>query len=101
SPALSGQPVAKPIREATVLHSGNGKFAIRQGDWVLIEAPTGDGNGGKNRGGEPDWFKQERGYATNRFAGELYNLRDDLAQRRNRYGENPEIVKRLQKLLAQ
>jgi len=27
----------QPIREATVLHGGNGNFAIRQGDWVLID----------------------------------------------------------------
>jgi arylsulfatase A-like enzyme len=98
--ALSGQPVVKPIREATVLHGGNGKFAIRQGDWVLIAAPSGDGNGGKNRGGEPEWFRQERGYTTNQFAGELYDLRDDITERHNRYGENPEIVKRLTALLS-
>ena len=70
-----------------MLHGGNGNFAIRQGDWVLIDAASGDGNGGKKRPGEPDWFKQERGYAKNEFPGELYNLKDDLAQRRNLYGE--------------
>ena len=100
-PALSGKPVAAPIREATVLHGGNGKFAIRQGDWVLIAAASGDGNAGKTRGGEPEWFKQERGYAANQFAGELYDLRDDLPEGHNRYGEHPEIVKRLSALLAQ
>ncbi len=63
-------------------HSGNGKFAIRQGDWVLIDARTGDDNGER---GEPDWFKQERGYAPNTAAGELYDLRDDLPQRDNLY----------------
>jgi arylsulfatase A-like enzyme len=43
-PALLGQPAAAPIREATVLRSGNGKFAIRQGDWMLVTASSGDGN---------------------------------------------------------
>ena len=35
----------------------------------------------------------------NPFPGELYNLRDDLVQRRNLYGEKPKIVQRLKVLL--
>ncbi len=92
-PALLSPKLRKPIREATVLHSSKGPLAIRQGDWVLIDAPSGDGNH------EPEWFKKERGYQTNAFAGELYNLRDDLIERKNLYGEKPEIVQRLKPLL--
>ena len=92
-PALLGQKLSKPVREATVLHSANGNLAIRQGDWVLIDAHSGDGNH------EPDWFKQERGYQTNQFAGELYNLRDDLTQSKNLYGEKPAMVQHLKALL--
>lgn len=95
-PVLLGEKRDRPIREATVLHGGDGKFAIRQGDWVLIDTRSGDGNGQR---GEPAWFKQERGYTTNAFAGGLYNLRSDLSQRRNLYGEKPEIVERLKTLL--
>jgi len=95
-PALLGEEFDRPIRTATVLHSCHGKFAIRKGDWVLIDAPTGDDNGRK---GEPAWLKRERGYESNTFAGELYNLRNDLAQRHNVYGEKPEIVKQLKTLL--
>ena len=98
-PALLGQKPERPIREATVLHGGNGNFAIRQGDWVLIDAPSGDGIGGKHSVGEPDWYRQQRGYTTHHFAGELYNLRDDLAERSNLYGENAEVVQRLKALL--
>ena len=79
-----------------MLHSGNGKFAIRQGAWVLIDAPTGDDNGNR---GEPDWFKQERGYTPNTAAGELYDLRDDLSQRHNLYGRSPRSSARLKALL--
>jgi arylsulfatase A-like enzyme len=89
----------RPIPEATVLHGGNGSFAIRQGDWVLIAAPSGDSNGNRTHPGEPDWLKQERNYTTNQFPGELYNLGDDLHQRRNLYGEKPEVVRRLKALL--
>jgi len=95
-PALLGERLDAPIRTATILHSGSGKLAIRRGDWVLIDAPTGDDNG---RSGEPEWLKQERGYKPNTFPGELYNLRSDLAQRKNLYGEKPNMVKRLKALL--
>ncbi|HEY5912479.1 MAG TPA: arylsulfatase [Verrucomicrobiae bacterium] len=95
-PALLGEKRDRPIREATVLHGGDGKFAIRQGDWVLIDAPTGSGNG---RRGEPEWFRQERGYETNTAAGGLYNLRSDLPQRSNLYRQKPEIAARLKALL--
>jgi arylsulfatase A-like enzyme len=95
-PALCGQRLQCPIREATVLHSGNGKFVLRQGPWVLIDARSGDDNGDR---GEPDWLKQARGYAPNSAAGELYDLRNDLPQRANLYAQRPEIVKRLKVLL--
>jgi arylsulfatase A len=96
-PALLGETSATPIREATVHHSASGKFALRKGDWVLIEAPTGDDNG---RRGEPDWFKQERGYAPHDQPGELFNLREDLIEKTNRYAERPEIVQELRALLT-
>ena len=79
-----------------MLHSANGKFAIRQGDWVFIDARSGDDNG---KQGEPEWFKKERGYEPDKFDAELYNLRDDPAQRHNLYGKNPAVAHRLKKLL--
>ena len=92
-PALLGEKLEKPIREATVHHSCNGKFAIRQGDWVFIDAPTGDDNK------EPDWLKKERGYEPHNLPGELYDLSKDPSERRNLYAEHPEIVQRLRALL--
>ncbi|MCX5656072.1 MAG: hypothetical protein NTY65_15655 [Planctomycetota bacterium] len=92
-PALLGEKLETPIREATVHHSCNGKFAIRRGDWVFIDAPTGDDNK------EPDWLKKERGYEPHNFPGELYDLSKDLGERRNLYAEHPEIVQRLKALL--
>jgi arylsulfatase A len=92
-PALMGRKRNKPIREATILHSGNGKFAIRQADWVFIDAKSGADSR------EPDWFKEERGYQPNEFPGELYDLKADLIQRRNLYAEKPDVVRRLKTLL--
>ncbi len=46
-PVLRGDKFDQPIREATILLGGSGKFAVRQGDWVLLLAATGDDNGGR------------------------------------------------------
>ena len=95
-PVLLGEQLKAPIREATVHHSARGKFAIRQGDWVLIDAPSGDDNGAN---GEPSWLKSERGYSTHTHPGELFDMREDLSQRHNLYAERPEIVSKLKSLL--
>lgn len=95
-PVLLGEPLSAPVREATVHHSARGKFAIRQGDWVLIDAPGGDDNGAR---GEPQWLRDERGYSPHPHAGELFNLREDRAQRHNLFAEKPELVRELKALL--
>jgi arylsulfatase A len=95
-PALLGEERETPLREATVHHSGQGKFAIRKGDWVLIFAPTGDDNAKK---GEPDWFRKDRGYTAHTDAGELFNLAKDLTQKANQYGNEPDKVKELTALM--
>jgi len=95
-PALLGEKTTEPLREATVHHAASGKFAIRQGDWVLIDAPSGDDNGAR---GEPEWLKQERNYVKNDQPGELFNVREDLGQRRNHYAEQPGKAKELKELL--
>ena len=76
-PALFGQKLDAPIREATVHHSAKGHFAIRKDNWVLIDSATGDDNK------EPDWFRKQRGYEPHNQPCELYDLSQDLAERRN------------------
>lgn len=95
-PALLGETRKTPLREATVHHSGQGKFALRKGDWVLIFARTGDDNGKR---GEPDWFRKDRGYKPHAEAGELFNLAKDPTQKDNRYKFEPEKVKELSALM--
>lgn len=95
-PALLGETRKAPLREATVHHSAQGKFAIRRGDWVLILAPTGDDNAKK---GEPDWFRKERGYAPHTETGELFNLATDPAQKTNLYFSEAAKVNELTALL--
>jgi arylsulfatase A-like enzyme len=95
-PLLLGQKPERPAHEAYVHHSGNGKLAIRQGDWVLIDAANVDENG---KNGEPGWLKTARGYKPHAFPGELYNLAVDPSQANNLYGQYPERVTALKELL--
>jgi arylsulfatase A len=85
-PLLRGR-TDRPTRDELVHHSCSGKFAIRTGDWVLIDDPCGGDNE------EPDWFTSERGYEAHGQYGELYDLRKDPAERHNLYGERPDMVK--------
>ena len=71
-------------------HSGQGTFAVRRGDWVLILAPSGDDNGKK---GEPVWFQKDRGYESHTEAGELFNLATDPTQKKNLYATETAKVK--------
>jgi arylsulfatase A len=77
-------------REATVHHSSNGSFAIRQGKWKLIFCPDSGG-----------WS-----YPTPKQAQtmdlppvQLYDLEADIAEKNNVYAEHPDVVKRLTKLM--
>ena len=85
-PLLKGR-TDTPTREELVYHSMSGKFALRRGDWVFIDAPCGG-----DIFPEPDWFRELRGYVPHEHPGELFNLRDDLPERVNRYGECPDLV---------
>ncbi|PSL05261.1 arylsulfatase A-like enzyme [Haloactinopolyspora alba] len=92
-PLLRGR-VDEPTRDDVIHHSETGTFAIRHGRWVFIDAPTGDENG------EPADFARARGYQPHDFPGELYDIDDDLLQRRNRYGERPDVVDMLSARLS-
>lgn len=95
-PALLGAKRKAPLREATVHHSGQGKFAIRKGNWVLIFAPSGDDN---RKQGEPSWFQKDRGYKSHTEAGELFNLATDPTQKDNRYATESAKVMELTALM--
>ena len=91
-PLLQGETDA-PVRDFAIHHSCHGTFAIRKDNWVFIDSPDGDDND------EPGWFKEERGYTSHDFPGELFNLDDDISEKINRYGDHPEIVREMSQLL--
>ncbi len=84
-----------PVRRCAVHHSMTGRFAVRAGDWVFIDDVTGGDNA------EPEWLQQQRGYKRHDHPGELYDLREDLGQRRNLYGEEAELVAELKGILEE
>jgi arylsulfatase A len=89
-PVLLGkQPEEKAVHEAVVHHSSRGIFAIRQGNWKLIE---GLGSGGFSKPAQikPTPFGPR---------GQLYDLARDPAEADNLYLKRPEIVARLHALL--
>ena len=92
-PVLEGrQPKDKPIRPPIVMRAGSvsSMMMIRSGDWVLI---NGLGSGGFSK---PNSIKSTRGGPE----GQLYNLRDDLAETNNLYLQKPDVVGRLKSEMA-
>ena len=86
-PALLGKKADSPIRQNLVLQSTMKKrLAIREGPWKLI---PWRGSGGFLPG--PPTIEPKPGEPV----GQLYNLEDDPSEQRNRYDEEPAIVKRL------
>jgi arylsulfatase A-like enzyme len=79
-----------PLREATVHHSINGSFAIRQGKWKLEMCP---GSGG--------WSDPKPNAARKMDLPpiQLYNLETDIAEKTNLQDKYPEVVQKLTALL--
>lgn len=78
-----------PLREATVHHSNDGRFAIRKEEWKLILWP---GSGGwtfpvteKDMEGLPEF--------------QLYNLKEDPSEKNNLVLKHPKKVRELKSLL--
>jgi arylsulfatase A len=90
-PALLGK-VDKPLREAVVHHSINGRFSIRQKNWKLELCP---GSGG--------WSEPKDKTAASKGLSDiqLYDLAADPGETHNLQAENTELVGKLKALLDQ
>ncbi len=94
-PVLRGETYTRPLRTATVQNTSPGKFALRQGDWVLIDAASGAARK------ETEHYLQYFGLEDygNDNPGLLFNLKGDPGQSKNLYAEHPERVERMRSLL--
>jgi arylsulfatase A len=111
---LLGKPYNQPLREATVHHSVSGQFAIRKGDWKLIEGSL-NGDYPRNDKGKMDvkTWNPERDPMTGKWTKldyfqlkpdgkfQLYNLKSDPKETTNLSIEHPEKVRQLLQLLDQ
>ncbi|MCC2685376.1 MAG: atsA 9, partial [Paenibacillaceae bacterium] len=88
-PAMLGQCLEKPIREAIVSHSLEGMFAVRKGRWKFIDGPLGGGF---------HWKEALKQYP-DAAPGQLYDMESDAAERENLYERRPEVVAELRGLL--
>lgn len=94
-PVLNGEDYERPLRTATVQNTSPNKFALRQGDWVLIDAPTGAAKR------ESKSYLKHFGLEAygNGHAGLLFNLKEDPRQSNNLYARYPDKVARMRNLL--
>ena len=94
-PVLTGEDYARPLRTATVQNTSAGKYALRQGDWVLIDAPSGSA---KVESSAYLQHFQLEGYGKDN-PGLLFNLKHDPRQSKNLYAQHPEKVASMRSLL--
>jgi len=78
-------------QDAVIHHSSRGFFAIRKGDWKLIQ---GRGSGGFS---DPQIYLPKAGEAR----GQLYNLKEDFQELENLYNSAPDKVIELTTLLEE
>jgi arylsulfatase A len=88
-----GESAGKIERDFIIYHSIIGSFAIRKGNWILIEGKTAEVSK------EPEWFKQMLGVKPDTTPMVLYNLATDPGEKRNLYVDYPEKVNELKELL--
>lgn len=79
-PVILGEKSNENKNFARILHSASGAFAVRKGDWKLIEGTSGSGSGVLNM--VADSLRQ---------TGQLYNLSDDPGEKNNLWIEKPSL----------
>lgn len=84
-PALVDENYEGQIRPQLVSHSLDGMFAIREGEWKLMEHQGSGGFTSPKRIEAP--------------GGQLYHLKTDPSEQQNLYHQHPEVVSRLKATL--
>jgi arylsulfatase A-like enzyme len=92
-PLLKGKRYKEPLRVATVQNTHDRAFALRQGDWLFIDAKSG------THSKPPKGFEEAMGYTPDTTPGLLYNLKKDLSQHNNLYEQHPEKISAMKALL--
>jgi arylsulfatase A len=91
-PLLRGQ--TKQARTTHIHNTRDNAWAIRHGDWLLVDAKNGYMSGRNAK-----WEAKHKYATDDQGPVELYNLATDIGQRRNLAADNPTRVAELQSLL--
>jgi len=83
-----------PVRETHVHNTFANTYAIRHGDWVLVDSESGYGSKVN-----PVWENRHAYPVDDSQPAELYNILDDIAQKKNLAAAHPEKVEELRSLL--
>lgn len=92
-PLLRGEPLEGSIRNTHVHNTRADHYAIRHGDWLLVDAPSGYVSG-RNKA-----WEERHGYPANESPAQLFNLKNDIGQRKNLISRHPEKAGELRDLL--
>ncbi len=84
------------VRNTLVNNTRKGKFAVRQDDWLLINAKTGYT---RRPAMARNWEKKHGYVSDDESPVELYNIAKDKGQRHNLASQHPEKVEQLRELL--
>jgi len=85
---------ADSVRNTHVHNTKNGQYAIRDGNWLLIDAKTGYISRVSK-----EWETKYKYPPDDKGAVELYDLSQDIGQRNNVAADHPERVTKMQVLL--
>ncbi len=95
-PVLRGEKAT--VRTTLVNHSGEGRFAIREGKWKLLLWP-GSGGWSHPTPAPTQWLKVEKADLAQFPPFQLYDLEADPKETKNLAAEHPDIVQRLGRAL--
>jgi len=91
-PLLKGE--VESVRTTHIHNTSQDNYAIRDGDWLLVDAGNGYGTSRNAAWEKRHGYKPDDAEKT-----ELYNLKTDLSQKHNLAADHPERVSELKSLL--
>jgi arylsulfatase A len=89
---------AKPVRDHVIVQDAHATYAIREGDWKLVEHAGSPAVAPRNKAAAKKQAAARKGAAPH---DELFNLADDPAETRDVHAEHPDLVSRLKKRLSE
>ncbi|MCX8038027.1 MAG: sulfatase [Candidatus Sumerlaeia bacterium] len=101
-PLLFGDPAAKPPHEVFYYYRGLQLEAVRDLEWKLVLPATATAAGAAQKNAAKTGAKAKAGAKATKAAGpQLFHLKTDLGESTDVAAKHPDVVARLQKLVAE